>query len=684
MKKILSILMVFVLAVSIVGCSTTEKKTDGENAKQLIREEKYDDAIKALEKVLDKDELNIEAWDLIAEAYIEAGEFEKADEWLEQYLELAEDNMDNKDFDKVKAIDSIGDYGRDILREGEYVSSWYDDLIPKALNLDNLDYEYEMGTLLEFDIPSGTEMYFSFEGNPKTMGTKYVDGILLDGEGYMYFDAVLVNKYGEYSPVTTAYFDVYNPDFTDDGNTDDSDLDNDDGSSTEVDLILPEVDLAEGTYTEYKETYISNYDLDDSDLSIMYTTDGSDPRDYNEAIRYYYGSISLTAGEYNLAIVAYDYNTDTYSDVAYYNYYIDHPEMIQLGLYGLPDSAINEYKVMFDEAGWYDLYVAPVVYEDLDLTSLDFENLPDALITYGTYAEDLNSFDIVANVEDYFNLADYEFIGNADNIGMYNGVKYMMPLTIRPEFMVYGDYEGAGLIDWDFIQGESDWYANRFAFAADSPEFFLGVYYGLGGPIIDATASNLDKAKLVEALTMIKSMPEAGIGSKLYTNSEVFDGMYDYSNEYFVMGDAVERDDEYYFSQVGQMPLSNGGYAKYYNISTGLFMSKLSMTLDPTLADKLKNLYQYIAIDSYYLSSIASAEGSLPAHRVQAEDYEFYLDMPLADYEAIINMGESSIRSYALYTVYEAMYDPLLAFLGGASPEEVAESIMQNLANSGN
>lgn len=683
MKRILSILMVVVLTFSIVGCSETEKKTDGENAKQLIREEKYDDAIKALEKVLDKDELNIEAWDLIAEAYIKAGEFEKADEWLEQYLELAEDNMDNEDFDKVKAIDSIGDYGRDILREGEYVSAWYDDLIPQALNLDHLDYEYEMGTLLELDIPNGTEMYFSFEGSPKTMGTKYVDGILLDGEGYMYFDAVLVNKYGEYSPVSTAYFDVYDSSYSDEGSND-GDTDTTDGSTEAVELVIPELDLAEGTYTEYSETYISNYDLEGSDLSIMYTTDGSDPREYNESTRYYYGSIPLTAGEYNIAIATYDYNTDEYSEVGYYNYYIDHPDMIKLGLYGLPASAINEYKIMFDEAAWYDLYVAPIVYESLDLTSLDFEDLPDALITYGTYAEDLNAYDMVANVEDYFNLADYEFIGNADNIGMYNGIKYMMPLTIRPEFMVYGDYEGAGLIDWDFIQGESDWYENRFAFAADSPEFFLGVYYGLGGPILDATASNLDKAKLVEALTMIQSMPEAGIGSKLYSTEEVFDGMYNYSDEYFVMGDAVERDDEYYFAQVGQMPLSNGDYAKYYNISTGFFMSNLAMALDPTLANKLKDLYTYIAIDSYYMSSVASAEGSLPANRVQADDYEFYLDMTLADYEAIINMGESSIRSYALYTVYEAMNEPLMDFIVGASPEEVAESIMQNLANSGN
>ncbi len=677
MKKVLSLLLTFVLIFSIVGCSQTEKKSGVDKAKELIRTEKYDDAIKELEKILDNDEFNLQAWDLIADSYIKAGEFGKADEWLEQYLEMTEDNLDNKEFDVVKAVDSIGDYARDIRREGEFVGKWYEDLIPKAINMDDLDYEYEIGFVLEFDVPSGADLYYSFYGSPKTEGIKYVDGIVLDEVGYMYLDLVLTNKYGEYSPVTTGYFDVYDDTYVDDSDSTDT-------ITGDINLVLPEVDIAAGSYNDYLELTITNYDMTNSDLTIMYTTNGTDPRDYENPSRYYYDYIPLAAGEYKLAIVAYDYASDAYSDVAYYDYYIDHPDMIQLGLYMLPDDAVEAYRNMFDQAGWYDVFVAPVVYENLDLTSLDFDNLPDAIITYGTYAEDLASYGVVANIADYFNLADYEFIGNADEIGMFNGIKYMMPLSIRPEFLVYGDYEGAGLIDWDYIQGESDWYNNKFAFAADSPEFFLGVYYGLGGQVLEESGGTLDKAKLIEALTMIKSLPEVGIGSKLYTLEEVMSGFSDYQDAYFVMGDTIEREPEYYFSQVGQMPLSNGGYAKYYNVATGLYLSSLSLAVDPTMYDKLVNMYRFMTEDSYYMNDVMSAEGSLPANKYQADEYEWYLDMTLDDYIAMIDNGISKIRSYSLYTVYDGMAGPLQEFVNGASPEEVAESIMLNLSNSGN
>ena len=179
------------------------------------------------------------------------------------------------------------------------------------------------------------------------------------------------------------------------------------------------------------------------------------------------------------------------------------------------------------------------------------------------------------------------------------------------------------------------------------------------------------------------SLPEIGIGKKLYTSNEIYDGMYEYKDEYFVMGDSVERNSSFSFSQIGQMPLPNGDYAKYYNIATGLFMSKLAMS-DPTMESKIVDLYTYMTQDSYYMSDIASREGSLPANRYQAEDYEFYLNTSLEDYIDMINDGISSIRFYNLYTLYDAMGLPLQDFVNGSTPEEVVESIMLNLSNSGN
>ena len=677
MKKLLSIVLVLVIAFSSVGCSQMEKESSADKAKQLIKEEEYEEAIEKLEGLVDEDEYNIEAWDLIAEAYIKDEKYEQADEWLLEYLVMVDDNLDNKDFDSLKAIDSIGDYARDILREGGVLGSWYDDFVPKSLSLDELNYEYEMGEVLEFDVPSGLELYYSFYGSPRTDGSKYVDGIVLDGEGYTNLDVVLVNKYGEYSNVSSQGFDVYDPLYYD---TDDVDI----SEYISIDLVLPEVDLEPGTYNENLELRITNYDVDNPNLTIMYTTNGSDPREYTSPVRYYYDSIPLTAGEYDIAIVAYDYDNDIYSEVSFFDYYIDIPDMIKLGLFMLPDTVAEAYKVMFDEAGWYGLFIAPTIYDEVDITTLDEADMPHAFISYGTYAEELSESGLITSIEDYFNLADYDFIGQADNIGMVNGVKYMMPLTIRPEFMVYGDSEGVGQIDWDFIQGESDWYDNKFAFAADSPEYLLGIYYGLGGPIVDANLSNIDKNIMIEALTMIQSLPQVGIGNKLFTLEEIYSGLYDYKNAYFLMGDTIERNPDYYFTQVGQMPLSNGDYAKYYNIATGLFLPKVSVELDPMIKDKMVEIYTYMIQDSYDMNEVAASEGSLPANKFQAEEYEFYLDGSLSDYIAMIDNGISSIRLYNVYILYESMILPLQDFINGATPEDVAESILLNLSNSGN
>jgi tetratricopeptide (TPR) repeat protein len=683
MKKVISTILTVVMMISIAGCSTSTKVVGLDKAKQLTREESYDDAIKELETLLDADEFNLEAWDMIAEAYIKAGQFEQADEWLEQYLEMIDDNIDNKDFDVSKAIDSVGDLARDILREGEEVSSWYKDVKPAAIEVEGLDDLYEMGTILEFDVPSGSQLFYEIDGySVKSDGIEYINGIDLSEVGYYNIDLIVKNEYGEYSPRSSFFVEVYDPDMSmDDDGLGDGDL----VEAGSLELVLPSFDLAPGSYSEYIELSVSNYDTDHPDLSVFYTTDGSDPSDYmNLSVRGYYGYVPLSAGQYNIAIVAYDNTIDTYSDIAYYDYYIDIQDSIKLGLYMLPDETVRTYHQIFDEAGAYGMFVEIDVYEDL--TDLDFSSLPDGLITYGTYAEDLAAYGMVADINTVINLSEYDYIGNAPAIGAIGGVNYMAPLTIRPEYMVYGGYEGVGLVNWEYIQGESEWYENRFMFAADNPEFFLGIYYGLGGPIVDTSGDmlSLDKNKLIEALTMIQSMPSADIGSKLFTLDEVGDAIEANGAEYFVYGDSIERNPDYYYEQVGPMPLSNGEMASYYNVATGLFVSKLALAMDPNMKSKMQEVYEFLTSNNYYMPSIMVAEGSIPANHSQAEEYEFYLTLSLDEYIDIIENGVSEIRAYDLYTLYAALKEPLDDFVNGATPEKVAESMIQNIANSGN
>ncbi len=677
MKRI-AMIIVLVLMIGIVGCSFGESVTEIDKAKELIRNDNYEKAIEELTKLVDEDELNIEAWDLIADSYIKGEMYDEADEWLRSYLEMVESNIDNEKLNIKKAIDSIGDYGRDIRRNGETVGEWYTQLIPASVNLDRLEWEYDLGTTLELDVPDhGTVLYTLNGENPRTEGIVYKDGILLDTEGYVDLSVLVTNKYQEYSSTSYAFIEVYDmSDFVEEDT--DSDTENDD-TTTIVELLDPILEIESGTYEGPLEISLINYTGDEENITVRYTIDGSDPRIYDSNYMYYYEYVILGPGQHVINFVASDYETEEFSEVISYEFYVEIEDSVKVGLFNLPDVLIADYKNLFNTAANYGMYVEPIVYYGLE--EIDYNNLPDALISYGSYAEDLSSFGVIADVEQYYDMSKYNYFANADAIGEFNGVKYMMPLTIRPEYLLYGDHQNIGLVDWEYLKDESEWYEKRFVYPSNDPTAFLGIYYGFGGAVIDPYSDDivLNKDIVIKTLNTIVTMPDEGVLDKLYTLEEMFTHTDNYSAEIFLMNNFGEIDSDYYNSyyQLGAMPLPEGLEARFYNTSVGLYLNAITAMMNPDKVTKVQELYDYLVLDNYDMLSIAEKSGSLPAEMSLLEQAEYYTYIPIDIYMAQIENGISSIRTYKLYTLYDGLAEPLNNLINGASVEEVADQIME-------
>lgn len=674
MKKIV-IFMIAVMMVNLVGCSSDSGLSDVEKARKELRMDEYESVIESMTNLVEEDNLNVEAWDLVAESLIKNEQYDQANDWLEDYLDVVDDNIDNKDFDLVKAVDSIGDYGRDLLREGEKVGDWYDQLIPASVDVDQLDWSYDLGTELTFDVPEGGTLLYTLNGeSPKTDGLVYKNGITLDESGYIDLKLVVTNRYQEYSAIKVAYLDVYDMSGSIDTDFDTDDDSTDGGLVSNENLETPVLELESGSYEGPVEVTLLNYTGEEENISVTYTTDGTDPTSYEGNYEYYWGSIFLGAGEHSIALVAYDYNSDTYSDVAYYEFDVNIEGSIKVGLYDIPYNAQGAFTSLFNDAVYYDIFIEPVFYNDLN--EIDINDLPDAVITLGEHAGDLSSYGIVADVDQYFNLADYNYINNAPELGSYNGVHYMLPISIRQEFLVYGDYESAGLINWEYLKGESDWYSKKFMYPTDSGQAFLGIYYGLGGEVI-GDSLNLNRDKVVEALTLIKGMPEEGLTDELYTQGDLLVSAVGYDVENYLMDDTVEYEPENYYSyQVGGMPLPNGDSARYYNEATGLYLSSFSIMSDPDLVDKIQKFYDYMMYESYSTAYAVQLMGGMPAIRELASTMEYYSMIPYEDYLTLLDNGISEIPSPQVKALYNSLKGPLTSLAEGANVEEVADMIM--------
>ncbi len=678
MKNMLRKLGALMLVLVLAGCQLGGP-TGIDAVKSMMRQGDYAGAVEEAKKVLEKEPLNLEAWDLVAESYIEDGLFDEANDWLADYLDMIDDNLDNDDFDLVSAVDAVGDFGRDIRREGEKPGDWYEKLVPTAVNTDNLEWSYDVGDTLTFEVPNGSTLLYTLDGsNPRTSGMVYKNEIVLDEAGYIDLQLVVTNRYKEYSSVSYAYLDVYDADYGWDDDVDDTDDNQDDGDMVVGDLEAPELDVVSGSYGQVIQPMVTNYAMDNYDYDIMYTLDGTDPTSYEGNVLYYYDSIPLTVGQHTINLVAYHYDSEQYSPMSTYTYSVSDPSSVKVALYAFSDMTYNNYLSLFNSASTQGIIIEPILIDDL--TAIDFNNLPDAVITYGDFAEELSTYGIIGDVNAIYDTGAYEYYGDALKMGEVGGVQYMLPLTIRPEFMLYGDYDKIGVTSVEQLTAESEWYEYPFMYPADSPEGFLGIYYGLGGAPIDLSGGDfgLDRQLVEEALTYIASMPENGLVPYLTSTEEMMGSVDYYEVASFLMDDRMEYYEDYYYSfyTQGPMPLANGASARFYNIGTGLYTSTLTAAMAPQKIQMLEDFYAYIMADNYEFANIATTMSSIPATTAMRDQMEYYSYIPIDDYIAMVESGITENQNYNLFYFYMALEDPLYSLYSGASVSEVADAIM--------
>lgn len=682
MRKILSILLVLVLIISLTACKreTTEDKIS--RAEDLIDDEKFDDARDLLEEIMDSEDvmefdgLILQAWNLLVETDIEEEEFKDAEKTLEKYYEFVLDNKDDIDVDE--AIDAITDYAKDLKKEEVEFGKWYSELMPDAPDLSSVMSVYIIGESLELDIPDGMEMLYTMDGSDPTKdGNEFKDAIAFDEEGVdLLLTAVYRNELGIYGDATTVWLSIVREDAPEDI-VDDIDPDNPDGDVADqgpVELVPVEVDLASGNYEGITDLKVTNYDLENSEnITIYYTYDGQDP---SVAGNYYWSSITLTAGEYTIGLCAYNYDTGEYSEPSYFEYYIQNDDAIKVGFYDIPTKVITRYRYLFDTLAWYDIIVEPIIYNDLaEVNPLD---LPDAVITYATYAEDMAPFGVITDVSKLVDFNDYDYYADALEAGYYDDTYYVLPLTIKPEYLLFGDYTFDNPPTWEELQGEPDWSDYRMIYGADNPRLLLGIYYGLGGEPIDTINGNvqLNRDILIEAIQLVIDMPSQGIGTELYPYDIAYNEMIDYNAEVALLFNDSEPDDySYALNAIGGMPLPDGGQAKYYNLVTGMMISSTT-AVNPNRLAKVLEFYDALATNEYDLNGISDVEESLPVFYHQAMTGNSYSDIEEYQYVEIVENGITTIRSLVLFDLYDSMIAPLAEILNGASAASIADAII--------
>ena len=177
MNRVKTYVSAIFMMVVLVGCQLGGP-TGIDAVKSSVRQGEYETAIEEAMKIIETEPLNLEVWDLVAESYIDNKDYDQADQWLEKYLDMIDDNLDNDEFELLEAVDSVGDFGRDLLRNGEKPGDWYIKIVPTAIDTMNLDWSYNVGDELTFDVPMGSTLLYTTDGsNPRTNGMVYKEKI---------------------------------------------------------------------------------------------------------------------------------------------------------------------------------------------------------------------------------------------------------------------------------------------------------------------------------------------------------------------------------------------------------------------------------------------------------------------------------------------------------------------------
>lgn len=385
MKKSLFVTILLSL-ILLTACG----KPTLERAEKYLDKEDYEKAIEIYDKLIEEDESNYEAWLGKMDAYMEDDEYgdaaDVAKDLYEVILEAYE--ADPEDEAVEDAIKDFKKAAEDIAEEEDDFATWYNDLSYSSIDVSEYAYKtIKVGETIELgEIPEGVMVYYNFDN--KEVST----------EDTLYKDAISFPEAGEYE-IRLNTFTLFGEGYE---------------NYMYITVVAPppkpELSVEAGTYSA---PLVINFIEPSEDHEIYYTIDGTDPLTSDTAT-YYWGDITLNAGEYTLRAVQTDYYMEVASEEVTAAYVVEpqaaptatiapgsYPGPINIQFSGFNED--SQYLLLrfdgvdpsYDSYNWDTYYYDPNF--DLSL-SKSYSYDPDygCLLGAGTY-------DVRAVVYDYYN-----------------------------------------------------------------------------------------------------------------------------------------------------------------------------------------------------------------------------------------------------------------------------------------
>lgn len=172
-----------------------------EKAEEKKKDKEFGEAIPYLERALELEEANTDAWMMLAEAYQETGETDDAIEVCRKVLQSEPDRAEAYEmlitlYEGLKDYEAIQELGEQV--EEESLRQLFSDYLVEepVFSLEPGVYHEECD--LEISGISGSTVYYTLDGSPPQRGTVYSEPLHL-GEGLVTLRAVSKNELGLYS-----------------------------------------------------------------------------------------------------------------------------------------------------------------------------------------------------------------------------------------------------------------------------------------------------------------------------------------------------------------------------------------------------------------------------------------------------------------------------------------------------
>ena len=680
MKKRLFVALL--AAVLLITACVPSIKKDLDKAEDLVKDEEYKDAIKIYEKILDKDETQYEAWNGLVEVYIEDKEYKDADEVLEDYFKVVKDEYEeDEDIDYDDLLKEIQDYGKDILDEDEEVGDWYEELNPPMIDLSEINPNHSIDEPLELDVPKDVDVYYTLDGSKVSdKDDKYKKkGIEFEEAGAIVLTVVAINEFGIKGKENSIELSIYG-----------------EGNENTGGVLKPLIpSTLPGTYEGPITIYFNGYE----DVDIYFTLDGRDPM--NGELYYLPDEgINLVKGDYELKVIYYDIETDTYSDEMVFNYVVEHksaitvdePTEFVIGIYEVGESAYNQLYTDMQDIMYLEENVTLSI-EKLDdisevASALEIGEI-DAYYGPADYVEDLAYLDLIAPINSVIDLEDYIYYNNAPEAGEYKDQYFTMPVVIRPWLQLYvysDDVTSVDIDTWDKLisvanEGKSTY---NFLWPEDEMgDIIFGIYLGQGGRYEKGLDGQfiLDQEILTSAIKLTREISSTyGLGYS-GMNYDTYAEAIRNTNVTMVLSNdwvMIEEDMVGNYVTVGLMPLPDNRFIRSINSVDGFHINDLIID-DINKMQVARMVYEYVG-NSERANYISSDSSSIAAIKTVAKDELTWLLGGFLAYERAVNGNITAPITYQFIDVYDNIsYYYREVIEGSKTAEEAAKAIISGV-----